>query len=112
MRIEIDTKEDLHNVRHIIRLLQAISGHSGKDNYRFNDDIFSDSSSSSSSSAPNPVSNPETSASLFDMFGDSSSSSSTPTTSSDSSLGIPSIFSEPKKDNDNTKDFLDSLQVY
>jgi hypothetical protein len=47
------------------------------------------------------------------MFGDSSSSSSTPSnSSSDSSLGIPSIFSEPKKDEDNTKDFLDSLQVY
>ena len=111
MRIEIDTKEDLHNVRHIIRLLQAISGHSGKDNYRFNDDMFSD-SSSPSSSAPNPVSNPDTSASLFNMFGDSSSSSTPSSSSSDSSLGIPSIFSEPKKDEDNKKDFLDSLQVY
>ena len=108
MRIEIDTKEDLHNVRHIIRLLQAISGHSGRDSYRLNDDLFTE--SSSSSSTPNPVSNPDTSASLFNMFGDGSSGSST--TPSDSSLGIPSIFNEPKKDEDNKKDFLDSLQVY
>ena len=102
MRIEIDTKEDLHNVKHIIRLLSAISsGVSGKDSFKFNDDLFSETSSQTSV--------PETSPSLFNMF----DSPSSPTSPSDSSPSSPygGIFNEPKKDEDK-KDFLDSLQVY
>lgn len=96
MRIEIDTKEDLHNIRHIMRLLQAISVNAGNSSY--DSSSFSDSSGLGSSNQTPPAEGPG----LFNMFGDSSSSSDSTTT--------PSIFSE-KKD-DNSKDFLDQMQVY
>lgn len=101
MRIEIDTKEDLHNIRHIMRLLQAISVNAGNSKEYVDSNMFSESSSLSSSSNHTP---PAEGPGLFNMFGDSSSSSST------DSMTTPSIFQE-KKD-DNSKDFLDSLQVY
>ncbi len=99
MRIEIDTKEDLHNIHHIIKLLNSIAGR-GSSGY--DDNLFS--SSSSSQSTPPPT--PEASASLFNMFDSPSSSSNLPQTPST----FPSIFDEKKEED--KKDFLDSLQVY
>jgi hypothetical protein len=107
MKIEIDTKEDLHNLRHIIQLLHAISGSVGAKKYGYDSSpsLFTD---ATPSHTPQPTA--ETSASMFNMFDSSGSSSSS---SSSDPLGIPSIFQEqPKKDDNNQKDFLESLQVY
>lgn len=86
MKIVIDTKEDLHNMRHILRLLQAISINAGSGKYDFNDE-YNDSGQSS------PV--PETPSGIFNMFDSSPSSS----------------VLEEKKDEDRN-DLSDSLQVY
>ena len=99
MKIVIDTKEDLHNLRHIIQLLHAISVNAGSKKYDYGSspDLFSDSSSSS----PSPV--PETPSGIFNMFDAPSSSS--------SSTEIPDIFNQ-KKDDDDSKGLMDSLQTY
>ncbi len=109
MKIVIDTKEDLHNLRHIIQLLHAISvngGGSKKYLYENSSQLFSD---APSSITPSPA--PEAPG-LFNMFDSSTGGTSSLSSSSvpSSPIDIPSIFQE-KKD-DNTRDFLDSLQVY
>ncbi len=101
MKIEIDTKEDLHNIRHIIQLLHSISVNGSSKRYESTpSSMFSETPSAPATQTP-----PSDGNGLFNMF---DSSPSSPTPSSD--IGIPGIFSE-KKD-DNSKDFLDSLQVY
>ncbi len=82
MKIVIDTKEDLHNMKHILRLLHAISPGTGA---KFDESMFNENQT--------PV--PETPTGIFNMFDDSSSSTST---------------LETKKDDDNSD--LSSLQVY
>jgi len=106
MKIVIDTKEDLHNLRHIIQLLHAISVNAGsrkKYDYDTSPDLFSESSSPSSSS---PI--PETPTGIFNMFDTSSSSSSSP---SSSVTDIPDIFQQ-KKEDDDPSNLADSLQTY
>jgi hypothetical protein len=100
MRIEIDTKEDLHNIKHIMRLLHAISANAGlnKSNELFNDysDPYSN-TSSPSSSAP-----AESTPGLFNMFDTPSTPSSTPSTDP---FGMFDKKEEPK-------DNSDSIQLY
>ncbi|MEK6886700.1 MAG: hypothetical protein AABW88_02615 [Nanoarchaeota archaeon] len=102
MKVVIDTKEDVHILKHIISMLHAISAQGSTKNYNSGfsgtDSLFDTSSSSQSSSVP------ETPSGIFNMFD---------TPSSSSSSGSPSIFDEPKKeDTSKTRDFIDSLQVY
>lgn len=60
MKIVIDTKEDLQNMRHILKLLHAIAGNLGKIDY---EDLYKDSGSSV----------PETPTGAFNMFDSPSS---------------------------------------
>ena len=113
MRIEIDTKEDLHNLRHVIQFLSAIQSNPGK-NKHYDDSSYSSSSSSSSVMSmfgdPSPQTTPATTASTFNMF--DTPVSSTPSSTPAASESFMSLFSpEPKKEDDG-KDFLDSMQVY
>ena len=109
MKIVIDTKEDIHILRHIIQLLHAVStSAASRQKYGSVDDssIFNspsssyDSSNSLSSNSTPPVADASP---LFGMFD-------TPSTSSSDSSSIFPSSEEPKKDDKG--DFLDSLQVY
>ena len=104
MKVVIDTKEDIHILRHIINMLHAISAQGSTKNY--NSGFSStDSMFDTPSSSPSPT--PETPTGIFNMFDSGSSSSSS------GMSDIPSIFDEPKKDEPGkTRDFIDSLQVY
>jgi len=98
MKIVIDTKEDVHILRHIINMLHAISSGVSSKHYEYSNSNMINSSIPSSSTAP--VSD---ASSLLGMFDSSSSDSSS------SSFGM---FDEPKKEDTDKRDFLDSLQVY
>ncbi len=105
MKIEIDTKEDLHNLKHIIQFLSVISSNISRNNYyeeQSAPSLFSDTSASQSSQASSAPG-------LFNMF--DSPSQSTQSSPSDS-FSIVSDANEQKKDSTNKGDFLDSLQVY
>lgn len=106
MKIVIDTKEDIHILRHIINMLHAITGNVSPRRFDsdYSNSMFDSTSSSSSSQSTPPVSD---ASGLFGMF-DSSSSSSSPSSSFSDTQGP---FEEPKKDS-NKRDFIDSLQVY
>ncbi|MBN2421571.1 hypothetical protein JXB27_04805 [Candidatus Woesearchaeota archaeon] len=103
MKIVIDTKEDIHILRHVIQLLHAVSTATGaRQKYgssdsspMFGDSSYGSSSSLSSNTAP-PVSD---ASSLFGMFDSPSSDSS-------------SIFPAAEEKKEDKGDFLDSLQVY
>ena len=101
MKIEIDTKEDIHILRHIVHMLNAISSGIGQKRY---DSDFSANSLLNDSSNPSPSTAPVSDASgLMGMFDSGSSSSSSAPFS---------MFDEPKKEDTNKRDFIDSLQVY
>ena len=115
MRIEIDTKEDLHNIRHVIQFLSAIQSSPGK-HKSFTDDSSSSSSFSMGSmfnEQPAQQTPPATSASMFNMFADPSPSPA-PSSTDGGYSSLNSLFNQPevKKEDDNSKDFLDSMQVY
>ena len=113
MKIVIDTKEDIHILRHVIQLLHAVSSAaSAKQNYGYNTaapSFFNDTPSSNSNTSGDATPPVTDAAPLFSMFDNPSS-----TPSGSSSDSFPSLFpgmTEEKKDNEKG-DFLDSLEVY
>jgi len=105
MKVVIDTKEDVHILRHIINMLHAISANTAVKRNDY-DSGYPCSNSLFDSSGPSSSPVPETPSGIFNMFD-------SPSSPSNSDTGIPSIFDEPKKEDTNkTRDFIDSLQVY
>lgn len=105
MKIVIDTKEDVHILNHIIRMLHAISATGGSKHY---DAGFTSTDSLFDSPSSSPV--PETPTGMFNMF--DSGSGSSPSSSSTTPFSLFDAANPEKKEEDKTRDFMDSLQVY
>ncbi|MFC1728340.1 hypothetical protein ACFLZ7_02655 [Nanoarchaeota archaeon] len=100
MKITIDTRDDKHEIKHLLEMLRAIANESPRANFN-SGNIFDDNSptvgSSEPYSAPSSYSEPsssESSGGLFNMFD-------APTTST-----------EESKEEENKGDLIDSLRPY